>query len=104
MAVRKFFYHSTRLKVPIGSIRCYTSSSEILVTNQQPMPMPCTSTKATMIAEMKVISVYDSRAMSKSDYVYITQNATTIKTDHIYGTHVNTDIGRYTLDYKALPR
>ena len=48
--------------------------------------------------------VYDSTAMSKSDYVNITQNATTIKTDYIYEIHVNTDSGTYTLDYKALPR
>ena len=102
MAVRKSIYHCARLEVPIGSIRCYTSSSVILVTNQQPMPMPCTSTIATMIAEMKVISMCRT-VDAMCNYVNITQDAAT-KTDHINEIRVSTDSGSYMLDYKALTR
>ena len=48
------------------------SSSVILVTNQQSMPMPCTSTIATMIAEIKVISMCRT-VDAMCNYVNITQ-------------------------------
>ena len=80
-----------------------TSSSVILVTNQQSMLMPCISTIATMTAKMKVI-VTCRTVDAMCRYVNITQDATTIKTDHINEIHVSTDSGSYTLDYKALTR
>ena len=80
-----------------------TSSSVILVTNQQSMPMPYTSTIATMTAEMKVISMCRT-VDAMCNYANITQDATTIKTDHINEIHVSTDSGSYMLDYKALTR
>ena len=105
MAVRKSVYHCARRQVPIGSISSVISSCVKLVTNQQPTQMPCTSTIANMIAEMKVLSMCKAvDAMLKSDYVNIAWDATTIKTDHINEIHVNTDSGSYMLDYKALGR